>query len=205
MDKLFRIGKISGASVLTSLMSLYAFIMAVTFQTTDRWICFLAMFVSSIGDIIMSNETNVGKKIGKKRLLIGGIFFAAAHILYSVCYYSKNKDRGYGILNTGFYIALCVSFIALITIIILGQKKKNSPVSYLGAILYLCMISCASTMIFAFSFSAKGIAFLALVGSLSFLLSDYIIGVGKFANIKKFDSLVWWLYPIGQILIITFG
>ena len=42
----------------------------------------------------------------------------------------------------------------------------------------------------------------AAAGALVFFLSDLIIGMGALCQVNQFDSLIWWLYPIGQLLLI---
>ncbi len=205
MDRFFSIGKLTGSEILTSLMSLYAFILAVIFKDTHRWVCFAAMFLSSIGDIILNRYTWLSKKLGKKAFPVGGTFFASAHFVYAATYYLQIKSHGFNVFNSGYFTALVISVAAGVSLVIMGKNKKNNALMYAGGLVYLCLITCASSMIFSFSFSMGGVYLIAAVGSLSFFISDYIIGINKFGNIKKFDWLVWWFYPIGQILIITFG
>jgi hypothetical protein len=43
------------------------------------------------------------------------------------------------------------------------------------------------------------------VGALSFFISDLIIGLDALAGISTFGHLIWWYYPIGQILLNVFA
>lgn len=79
----------------------------------------------------------------------------------------------------------------------------HSPYFLLYHILWITGIN--YTTIFSFSFSAKSIQSLASLGGILFLASDAIIGFEKFLGLrsKLARGLVWWLYPIGQIILIS--
>ena len=46
------------------------------------------------------------------------------------------------------------------------------------------------------------LALLAAAGAVSFFVSDLFIGLGMVTGVTRYDHLIWWYYPIGQILLI---
>jgi len=73
------------------------------------------------------------------------------------------------------------------------------------AVPYLVIITANCAVIFSYTwgaFPSRSLSLLAASGALSFFLSDAIIGLSRLVHIHRFNGLIWWLYPIGQILLI---
>ena len=204
-DKLPVVGeKIPGKITLSFLMLILAVIMELTFKTSDRLICVFAMFLSFIGDIALNHNRDHTKQ-SKKDFLLGGITFIVAHIFYCIAYYKKITVNNYTIFNVGSVFA--VILLLAITVIIflkmfLTQKECNSLFWF--GIVYLWLTGINYTTIFSYAYSIKSIESLSAFGGILFLASDVIIGLEKFLGLKSTIAreLVWWFYPIGQIILI---
>ena len=74
---------------------------------------------------------------------------------------------------------------------------------------YTMILGMNLSIIFSFSYVSESFerAMLASIGVLLFFISDLFIGLETFLGVKSktIRELVWWFYPIGQILIITAG
>ena len=194
-------GRLPGKIVLSYLMVMYAIILAFVFSSNDRLFCVFAMIFSFVGDytLIISH-----KKKSPNLFMLGGTAFIIAHLLYFVAYYIKIKSCNYNYMNRGVFAALDI-LIALTAIFFIARKTR-SVLFYFG-LAYLWITGINYITIFSYSYSAFSIESLATIGALSFLASDVIIGLEKFCGLKSDSArkLVWWLYPIGQILLITFA
>ena len=167
----------------------------------DSKICLLAMFFSFIGDILL-NCTTLEKR-PHSLLYTGAIFFMISHIIYASAYYHLIRISQKAFFNVGTYTAiislLLILAISIICLLILNQKLKPSMI-FIFAI-YIVMISINFITIYSYSWNFNALSFL---GATSFLISDYIIGIETVFKIRKdtLRKLVWFFYPIGQILII---
>lgn len=191
--------------MLTCLMSLYALVMAVIFRSPDRWICFAAMFVSSLGDIVLMNFKGLMNRSKIPKLYIGAVLFMIAHVLYFFSYLNLIRAGEFSYINAGFIIAIIICAAALISLSVLFTKNSAPLATYIIAFIYVIVIALASTAIFSLSFSMGKLYLIAALGSLSFIVSDYFIGLNALGGISRYEHLIWWFYPIGQILIITFA
>lgn len=198
--------KIPGKITLSFLMFLFAILMSVVFNTTDRITCVIAMFFSFVGDIALNHNRNHEEQ-SKKDFLVGGIAFIVAHIFYCITYYKKIKFLGYEIFSPGSYYAimllLLITSFMLLARIAMKKKATNSKLFIFGLI-YLWITGINYMTIFSYSYSAKSIGLLAALGGILFLASDVIIGMEKFLGLKSKAAreAVWWLYPLGQIILI---
>lgn len=68
--------------------------------------------------------------------------------------------------------------------------------------IYACVIGASLSLIWSYAYSERTVRSVAAAGALVFFLSDLIIGMGALCQVNQFDSLIWWLYPIGQLLLI---
>ena len=71
--------------------------------------------------------------------------------------------------------------------------------------IYLAVIGTNLAAAFSYAWAQRKtnpLTFLAAAGAALFFASDFIIGLGMMVRITKWDYLIWWLYPIGQILLI---
>ena len=203
MDVYFRWFGLPGAVVLTTLLSAFALLRACVDPTPVHWVCFAAMALSSVGDVFLAHLKRLNARF-KNCFLIGAVFFMAAHLIYALCYGMKISAAGTAFLNTGTVLAGCIGLLSLVlmlTLCICRQNTKSLPL----ILIYLAIILFNCTIVFSYA-AAQGFsspsAVCAALGVLSFLLSDLVIGLNLAGNIHRFDKLIWWLYPIGQILLI---
>lgn len=180
-----------------------AFICIIIFPNElERKICFLAMFFSFLGDIMLNCMPL--EKRPHSLLYAGAMFFMLAHITYASAYYLNIRYLGYSFINPGAYIAyaiMAIIFIISLLCIFITQTKIKTSMIFVFMI-YMFMISINFITIYSYSFSTKAISF---IGATSFLISDYIIGIETVFKIKNdtLRKLVWIFYPIGQILILV--
>lgn len=203
MDRFFRCFGLPGSLVLTGAMSLLALVLALCFPTPARWLCFAAMLLSSVGDIFLMHLPVIEKKL-PNYFLYGAAAFMAAHLIYALCYARLIRQSGAAVMNPG---AVMMALIAVIVAAwFVFSARKLGRMDQLPLILvYIVMISLDAAMVFSYAWSqgiANPIAILAAVGAVSFFVSDLIIGLGMVMGVSRYDHLIWWYYPIGQILMI---
>ena len=203
MDKYFKCFGLPGSLPLTGLMSLLAVVLALAFPTQARWLCAAAMILSSVGDIFLMHLPVIEKNI-PNYFYIGAGFFMAAHVLYALCYALLIHAAGAQILNPG--AAIMILAAAGMAVWFILSARKMGQMDQLPLILaYIVMISLDAGMVLSYAWSqgmTNPLAILAAVGAVSFFLSDLIISLGIVMSVKEYDHLIWWYYPIGQILMI---
>jgi len=197
-------GKVPGKITLSFLMLVFAVVLATIFQTVDRNICIFAMLFSFIGDIALNHNTDHSKQT-KKDFLIGGIAFIVAHLLYCICYSKKMMLHGFTFLNPGSTFVVLALLVVTAALLYFKSKTKDFSKLFWFGVAYLWITGINYTTIFSYGYSIKSFESLAILGGIMFLASDLIIGLEKFFGLKSklARELVWWLYPIGQILIIA--
>ncbi len=206
MNNYFKWFGLPGSFVLTVLMSLLALVLALCFRTKDRWWCLAAMVLSSMGDIVLMNFRGIGGKMPVPYFFVGAGFFIIAHLLYTGGYLTMIRENAYRYLNPGFWTAVGILVLAGVGLLILSFRDPYAkPSMYVLCILYLFIIGTACATIFSYAWSVRSWRSIAALGALSFFISDYIIGIGKLLGYGEFDHLIWWFYPVGQILLLIAG
>lgn len=203
MDKYFKCFGLPGSLPLTGLMSLLAVVLALAFPTQARWLCAAAMILSSVGDIFLMHLPVIEKNI-PHYFYIGAGFFMAAHMLYALCYARLIRQSGAAIFNPGAAILLVIAAV-MAAWFILSARARGRMDQLPLILVYIALISLDCMMVFSYAWSqgmTNPLAILAAAGAVSFFLSDLIIGLGIVMGVKDYDHLIWWLYPIGQILMI---
>lgn len=209
MDRFFSIPslKLPGTFILTVLMSIFAVALALIFRTSDRYLCMAAMIISSFGDVLLMNFRGLSKFL-PDYFTLGAVLFMTAHVFYFTAFLYILRKHHYPVINAGFFfgIGLVTSALILLTYLTVKNGRLNSGMFAL-CFIYLIFIGANCCIIFSLAYSAKGIAFLTAVGALSFFISDLIIGFDRLAGISSplFDELVWWFYPVGQVLLLIGG
>lgn len=206
MGRFFRWFGLPGNFVLTLLISLYGIILACIFRTPSRIICAAAMLLSSLGDIILMDYKPVTNRLPFRGFTAGAASFGIAHIVYASAFIFTTASSGYNVINRGFFCGIGLSIIALITLIFLMRtKKQDSNVMKVLPFCYLLLISFNLTVIFSCSVNRGAYGLISGIGALSFFISDLILSIRLVSNIKikHNEELVWWFYPIGQILLLT--
>jgi len=206
MAKYFAWFGLPGTFVITILLSAFALLRAaVRPKRTDRWICFLAMALSTCGDLFLTNFRGLMRRF-PNGFIIGAAFFAAAHALYLIAYRMLAKKRGVWLCRRG-AAAGGVIFSGLLAYITWACADRGDFGMYPLALVYLLLIcaNCGTVLSYAWgSLRKRPWTTLAAVGALTFLASDVVIGLELLAGIDRYDYLIWWLYPIGQLLLIAF-
>ena len=208
MSSYFRWFGLPGSFVLTVLMSLFALALFIIFRKKDRFICFLGMFVSTIGDIILMNFKDIGDLLPIPYFYVGACFFIIAHIIYTYAFLSMIKENKFKYVNPGFWVSVAVSAVTGVIITYLYFTGPNpNIVMFVLCMVYLVIIATNCATIFSFSYSVKDYRCIAAVGALSFFVSDLFIGLDKLAGISTdlLQECIWWFYPIGQILLLIGG
>lgn len=168
----------------------------------DRTICLIAMLFSLIGDICL-NCMPLNKR-PHKLLYTGAFFFMIAHLVYASAYTYMIHSSGKEFITPGAYIAYMVmAIIFLVSIVCIYVTRASTKFPMIVVfLLYLTIVSMNFIAICSYSFTFEAISF---IGALSFLISDYIIGIETIFKIKSdtLRKLVWIFYPLGQILILV--
>ncbi|MBQ8576547.1 MAG: hypothetical protein IJ449_01050 [Clostridia bacterium] len=209
MNEYFAWFGLPGTFVLTMLMSLLSLVLAVCKKKKAAWICFAAMATSSVGDLFMTRFGNLEEIFGGNCFVLGAAFFMVAHILYLTSYRMYAKAKSYKFFNGGVVAALVIALACLVYFTVVCAQRNDFSMYFL-CMLYLIVITCNCATIFSYAWASvtegkKPYMALAGIGALSFLLSDMIIGLDALAGISDFGWLIWWLYPVGQILINIFA
>lgn len=203
MNRFFGCFGLPGSLVLTGLMSLLAFVLALVFPTPARWLCLAAMLFSSVGDIFLMHHPVIEKKF-PNYFTYGAVSFMVAHVFYALCYAGMIRRSGAAIINPG--VGCMVVITLVIAVWFIMSARKLGRMDRLPLILvYIVMITLDTSMALSYAWSQglhHPLAWLAAVGALSFLFSDLIIGLRVVMEDTRLEHLIWWYYPIGQILLI---
>ena len=203
MDKYFCWFGLPGSMVLTTLLSSFALIRALCDPTPIRFLCFAAMALSSIGDLFLARLKPLKDRF-RNCFSIGAAFFMGAHLVYAVCFSMKGRALQSHFWNAGTLAALLLGAVVFLAFFLLLVRYKRTD-SLLLIVIYLICILLNCTVVFSYGWSAGLTSFSAIcavLGVFGFLLSDLIIGLGLVSRIHRLDFLIWWLYPIGQTLLI---
>ncbi len=204
MERYFRWFGLPGAFVLTVLMSAFALVLAIVFPSADRWLCFAAMVCSSLGDIFLMNFRGIRRKLSFP--YSGECAFALSHLLYIAAYRTLIRTDGHRLLNPGFLTAVLLIGTAGFVLMAFAIKKRRAErAMILVCMLYMLVIGAACATVWSYAWSAGGWRVLGAVGSLSFVVSDYFIGMSRLTGYRGCDDLIWWFYPVGQILLLIAG
>ena len=189
--------------IISALLVLLAFIIyCIHPYRLDTQICLLAMIFSFLGDVAL-NSMPLHKR-PHWLLYIGAAFFMVAHLQYAVAYYWLIFKSNSVFFNLGANIAITFMILLFIVsaIFTIFSKSRTKPMTIFVFCLYTLIIGINFVTIYSYSWSFNSAAF---IGALSFLISDFIIGIETIFKIKSeaLRKLVWIFYPIGQILIIV--
>ena len=206
-DRIPVLGKlVTGKIILSFLMLVFALVVCVAIRGLDRTVAFYGMLLSFGGDMLLNFRCE--KKRSKERFALGAAFFAVAHLCYTFAYGYKMWHLKLFVLNEGLVIAfvlLVITTITLFGIAAMERRIKMEGLFFLG-IAYLWITGLDYMIISSYGWAAQNISgVIAILGGLSFFSSDLIIGAESFFGLrsKTARELVWWLYPLGQIMIIA--
>lgn len=195
---------ISNKTKITISISLLAFACILYFMNHSyvQLLCLIGMAFSFIGDIALNSMPL--EKRPHSMLYIGALFFICTHLMYALAYYTRITTQSDKYFNLGAILAVLfvVALIAITIIKFVLSSKKTKHMTFIVFGVYSFIITLNFMTICSYSYSAHSIAF---IGAISFLISDYIIGIETLFKIKNdtLRKLVWIFYPIGQILILA--
>ena len=195
----------SGKVILSGFMVLLSLVMLAIFGTGHRLLCVVAMLFSFIGDYVLDYNSSHGNK-SLKLFATGGFAFIIAHFVYFWAYCTKIKTHGFSFFNSGVVIAVLILALTTLVITAKAQNTRGTKLFYF-CLAYLWLTGINYMAVFSYAVSINNLECLAMLGGLSFLASDVIIGCERLLGVRsKFArEMVWWLYPIGQILLIAMG
>lgn len=189
--------------IISVALVIFAFILfCIRPSALDSQICLLAMSFSFLGDLSL-NCMPINKR-PHWLLYLGAVFFMIAHLQYAAAYYWLIRESDKVFFNLG--ASLACTFIVLLfsasVAFTLYSKSKPKLMTIIVFTIYTIIIGINFVTIYSYSWSFSAISF---IGALSFLISDFIIGVETVFKVKSetLRKLVWIFYPIGQILIIA--
>ena len=192
-----------GTFVLSVLMSVLAVALALFRRSKHRWFCAAAMVISTLGDVFMTRFMDIDE-IFPNYFVIGAVLFMIAHVMYCLCYRTLIKQKGFRVFNGGVIAAQIIAAVCVVYFSAVCIRRQSLSIFPL-AMVYLCAISSSCSMIYSYTwseFKRRPLVIFASIGAVSLFLSDLIIGLDAMAGVTQFNYLIWWLHPIGQILII---
>ena len=126
-----------------------------------------------------------------------------AHFVYIAAFGWRIAQGGFALVNAGFWAGVGLLALAAVSMAVLFRRSGNRNLRLLAlCLVYLLVIGLACAVIFSYAVSAGGWAYLLAVGSLSFAVSDFFIGLEQLGGIDACKDLIWWFYPIGQLLLL---
>lgn len=186
----------------SSLLSFSLAICLIRNFSIDAVICIFAMFFSFLGDLAL-NCVPLEKR-PHWQLYLGAFFFMLAHLAYASAFYWLISWNNVLFFNFGAIIS-CLFMVLLFiisTAATITSKHQTKIMTIIVFSIYTFIIGINFVTICSYSWSFGSITF---IGALSFLISDFIIGIETVFKVKSdtLRKLVWIFYPIGQILIIA--
>lgn len=206
VTRFFRWFGLPGRFVLTLLMSGLSVLLAFYFPSVPHFIAAGAMLLSSLGDILLMNFRPVTRLLPFRGFKAGSAVFTLAHLTYASAFGYKIYKSKLSFFNAGVVIAFAIFVTLVLLTVILTFLRHSDGINMLApGMIYLLVISINCAAIFSCAFSMGGLAIVSSVGILSFLTSDYFIMLDKVCGVdsKTLNELIWWFYPIGQILLLV--
>ena len=190
--------------IISIIMSAYSIVLFAALRGRNRKICMIAMFLSTLGDLFMIDD--LVPMDSDLAIIIGAVFFMLSHLVYSYCFISASKRKGYKFFNGGFIAGVCTIVAATGALtaamfIKTGQMQKM----YLPLLIYLAIIGLNIACQFSYAVSEKGNRLFLILGMLLFLVSDCTIFLWMLNIMPAHNDLVWFTYIPAQLLILTFN
>ncbi len=168
----------------------------------SQWV-FFGMLSSFIGDLIMARLIPL-----PNRLIGGMVAFGIAHALYIAAYVQTMGALDAAVVNSGFWLG--VGFYGVITVVgwlaLIRNPEKGKAIN-IGALVYGAWIGVMASFALALAVVIGGAFWLAALGGLLFVASDFIIGITDIRgfSIKNANDWIWLTYVAGQMGIIYAG
>ena len=191
--------------VCSILLSLLAVILFLRNRREERKLCMVAMILSGIGDIFMTDVL----KLGSAGTVPGAAFFILAHIVYAVCFFRAGKRNRCRIVNNGFTAGVCLTVLAaaLLTVLMLAKTGRVQAM-YVPILGYLAFVGLNLITQFSYSFNRKGSFYFLPAAMTLFLISDFLVFLPMLAVVQEsviYDLVIWMFYLPAQLLIILFN
>ena len=193
--------------ILSGSLLIIAIIAFVLRKSEAALLCAIAMFFSLLGDFSLNPPS--GKTRSNKKMYIGAGFFMIAHIIYAIAYCRMIYLSGMKFFNPLALIAVAfmIMFMLICLVCVTHSKHRKSLGIAMFFVFGVYVLIIGGNFVTIWSYAGNHIGTLqslCALGALSFLSSDFIIGVETVFKVKNdiLRKLVWILYPLGQILII---
>ncbi len=186
-------------------LSLFALIVALTMKTPHFYLCFVAMFICTIGDIILANFYGFKVKFPFPIFIAGGVVFMFGHLGYVIAFIERMNELGYTYFNTGFKLAVTFVIASYLILIYFAKKKKGITLLAAGlCALYAFFVGLNLCTSVSFAWSHGGWVWIRAFGSLCFFISDYLIGIDRLVGgpERLLQQGIWGFYPVGQLLLL---
>ena len=189
--------------IISLAMSAFSIGIFAALRGRERKICMIAMLLSTLGDVFMIDDL---VPIGTVGVFIGAAFFMLAHIVYSYCFISASKRKGYKFFNGGSIAGICTIAAATAALTAAMFVKTGEIQSmYFPLLLYLAIIGMNIACQFSYAASEKGMRLFLILGMALFLVSDCTIFLWMLNITRAHNDLVWFTYIPAQLLIILFN
>lgn len=187
---------------------LFSVLLALLFPSRHRLIAALAMLLSSLGDMALMDFRKFFSRHTPSPFIVGGLLFSLSHVLYALAYLSLSRETG-AFSAAGAWSAALIGLLAILSLIALSiRRRRFSLVKALLTALYAAFETLDCVLVFGCVFGLMGLSgpplwrLAGVPGVLSFLVSDYFIGLEKTAGDASFSACVWPLYTLGQFLLL---
>jgi hypothetical protein len=185
-----------------SLVAVALAIYGVAPSSYSGWIL-AGMGMSFVGDLVMAKLIPV-----PNRLLGGMAAFAVAHGCYLAGYFGTIQD--YGVIADGQVLWLPLIGYAAVGVVGWATAVRNPErpqALNLGALVYGLWIGVMAAVALTLALTVGAGAWLAALGGVSFVLSDFVIGYTEIGGqpLRRANDWVWLTYVAGQMGIIYAG
>lgn len=194
--------------LLTFSLSSLALLLAVIFRTADRTAAALAMVLSTLGDLALMDFRGFFSKRLRNAFVCGGLFFMLSHVVYAAAYLLLLRSASVKGSPIGTVTALLLGAAAYLSLLLMSANNKCFGLkksTVLFAYAAIAVLDMAAVFSASFALAGQGSAWrlCGAAGILSFLVSDYFIGMDRVADDPSLDRYIWAFYPIGQLLLIA--
>jgi hypothetical protein len=163
----------------------------------------LGMTASSIGDFIMA------RLIPVPRRLIGGMTaFGVGHAFYIAAYVRTLLREGAVFPNPGLWLGLALFGAVTVAGWLLFIRNPAKPAALnTAALLYGAWIAFMASCAMALATGLGGWWWLTVMGAISFVASDFLIGITEIGGrpLHNANDWIWLTYVAGQMGIIYAG
>ncbi len=100
-------------------------------------------------------------------------------------------------------MAIAILCVLTLFFFVMAKYRQSSKLFWFG-IAYLWLTGIDYIAVSSYAYSVKSIETIVFFGGLLFLASDFIIGCERILRMKSkiARELIWWFYPLGQIILI---